>query len=356
MESSKEGLIEIDGSYGEGGGQILRTSLSLSALLKKPTTIHHIRAKRKNPGLAPQHLTGVEALARITGAKVQGAQMGSQVVTFVPEKVQPGNYHFQVGNGKRDTAGSVTLLLQTLLPPLSLSHETSQLTLAGGTHVSWSPPFHYLTEVLFPVLNGMGVSVEGILNRWGWYPRGGGIMEVKIQPNPAMKPILLRDRGSMRKIRGLSATSNLPKNVAERQRDDALRRIEKEMKMDAEIDVLYDAPSGGTGSFFFLVAESERAFAGFSSLGARGKPAEQVAREAVDSLKEYIESTACIDSHLADQLLLFMALAKGRSSFTAHPITDHLLTNLWVIRQFLNLKISFSGEVGDTGSVDIFNE
>ena len=355
MDSSSEGLIEIDGSYGEGGGQILRTSLALSALLKKPTTIHHIRARRKNPGLAPQHLTGLEALARITGAKVQGAQIGSQAVTFVPEKVKPGDYHFQVGDGRRSTAGSVTLLLQTLLPPLSLSQENSQLTAVGGTHVSWSPPFHYLTEVFFPILNVMGLTVEGILKRWGWYPKGGGVMEVKIQPNPAMKPVLLSDRGSLKRIRGLSATSDLPKHVAERQRDYALRRIEKEMKIDAEIDILYDPPSDGTGSFFFLVAESDRAVAGFSSLGARGKPAEQVAREAYDSLKEYIDSAACIDSHLADQLLVFMALARGRSSFTAYPITDHLLTNLWVIRQFLNVKISFKGE-GKMGRVDIFNE
>jgi RNA 3'-terminal phosphate cyclase (ATP) len=356
MESSEEDMIEIDGSYGEGGGQILRTSLALSAILKRPITLHHIRANRKNPGLAPQHLTGVEALARMTGAKVQGAHIGSQRVSFVPERVEPGEYHFQVGDGKRSTAGSVTLLLQTLLPPLSLSPEPSRLTLAGGTHVPWSPPSHYLTEVFFPVLNAMGASIKGVLNRWGWYPRGGGILEVQIQSTPGMRPILLMDRGSMRMIRGFSATSNLPRHVAERQRDYALRWIDKEMKMDAEIDLLCDAPSDGTGSFVFLVAESERAVAGFSSLGARGRPAEDVAREAVVSLKEYIDSGACIDPHLADQLLLFMSLTKGHSSFTTHRITNHLLTNLWVIRQFLGLRLSVSGEEGKERRVDIFNE
>ena len=138
MGPSAEGPIEVDGSYGEGGGRILRTSLALAALLKKPTLVHPIRAKRKNPGLAPQHLTGVEALARIAGAKVQGAEIGSQTVTFSPLKVNPGDYHFRVGNGKRSTAGSVTLLLQTFLPPISLSQEVSRLTLEGGTHVPWS--------------------------------------------------------------------------------------------------------------------------------------------------------------------------------------------------------------------------
>ena len=352
MQASDESLIEIDGSYGEGGGQILRTSLALSAILKKPTTIHHIRAKRKNPGLRPQHLKGAEALAQIAGAKIQGARIGSGVLTFAPQNIHPGVYRFQVGNGKR-SAGSVTLLLQTLLPVLGLAPEHSRLTLMGGTHVSWSPPFQYVSEVLFPALGFMGISAQGTIERWGWYPQEGGIVRMEIQPSCELKPITCLDRGALKRIHGLSATTNLPKHVAERQRDYAAKRIREEMGREAEINLLYDVPGVGTGSFFFLVAESEKMVAGFSSLGERGKRAEEVAREAVEPLFDYLRSEACVDSHLADQIPIFMALAEGDSSFTTHRITQHLLTNLWVIRQFVKARISLTGELGRAGRVDI---
>ena len=164
------------------------------------------------------------------------------------------------------------------------------------------------------------------------------------------------DRGLLKKIRGISAISHLPKHVGERQRDYAIRRIEQELKTDAEIMVLYDVPAYGAGSFLFLVTESERAVAGFSSLGKRGKPAEEVAREAVDALKEYTESDGCIDPYLSDQLIPFMALTKGNSSFTTTKITEHLLTNLWVVQHFLDIKISKWGEKGEGGRVQFLNE
>jgi RNA 3'-terminal phosphate cyclase (ATP) len=351
MGIEEKRLIEIDGSYGEGGGQILRTALAFSAIYKRSLTVHRIRAKRKNPGLGHQHLMAVKALAQISGAKVEGGAIGSETLRFIPNEICPGDYKFQIG-----TAGSVTLLLQALLLPLSLSQKNSQLTLVGGTHVPWSPPFHYLSEVLFPTLHSMGISVEARIERWGWYPKGSGILEVEIQSSPNLKPISLLDRGPLKKIRGLSASSCLPKHVGERQRDEALRRIEKEMKIDAEITVLSDAPANGPGSFVFLVAESEKAIAGFSSLGKRGKPAEEVAREAVDSLKEYVQSDGCIDPHLADQLIPFLVLAKGNSSFTTLRITEHLLTNLWVVQHFSDVRISKRGEKGEKGRIEFFNE
>lgn len=350
MENHGERQIEIDGSYGEGGGQILRTALAFSAILKVPVTIHHIRAGRKNPGLQPQHLKAAEALAQIAEARTEGIRIGSEKITFVPNKVLQGDYKFEVG-----TAGSVTLLIQTLLPPLCLSREKSRLTLVGGTHVEWSPPFHYLSEVLLPTLSLMGISATASIERWGWYPKGGGIIHIETKPLPELKPISLVDRGLLKKIRGISAISHLPKHVVERQRDYAIRRIEKELKTDAEIMVLYDVPAYGPGSFLFLVTESERAIAGFSSLGKRGKPAEEVAREAVDALKEYTESDGCIDPYLADQLIPFMALTKGNSSFTTTKITEHLLTNLWVVQHFLDIKISKWGEKGEGGRVQFLN-
>jgi len=351
METDDKRMIEIDGSYGEGGGQILRTALALSAIFNLPITVHHIRAGRKKPGLQPQHLRGVEALARITGAQTQGVKIGSESIIFIPQKILPGEYRFEVG-----TAGSVALLLQTLLPLLCLSQESFRLTLVGGTHVPWSPPFHYLSEVLFPTLSSMGGFIEASIERWGWYPKGGGVIQLEIKPSSELKPISLLNRGTLKRIHGLSATSQLPKHVSERQRDEALKRIENEMKMDAEISVLYDVPSNGPGSFLFLVAESEGAVAGFSSLGKRGKRAEEVAREVVDSLKDYLESDGCIDPHLADQLIPFMALAKGNSSFTTTQMTEHLITNLWVVRHFMDRKTSVLGEKGGKGRVDFFNE
>jgi len=352
MEGREESLIEIDGSYGEGGGQILRTSLALSTIFHKPVSVHHIRAKRNNPGLRPQHLRGVEALARISGAKIQGATIGSTNVTFLPQDLIPGEYQFDVGNGRR-SAGAVTLLLQTILPALCLGERRSCLRLTGGTHVPWSPPFHYLSDVLFPVLGSMGLSVKGTLERWGWYPKGGGRIEVDIDPTAELKPMAWVDRGPLKRIRGISATSNLPKHVAERQGGYARKKIRDELDIDAEIDLLHNVPGEGPGSFFFLAAESEKMISGFSSLGAPGKRAEAVAEEAVGSLTDYLKSDACVDAHLADQLLVFMALARGRSSLTTERITNHLLTNIWVVRQFMNLNISVSGTLGRKGRVDV---
>jgi RNA 3'-phosphate cyclase len=351
MAQETERMIEIDGSYGEGGGQILRTALALSALLNRSLTIHQIRSKRKNPGMRRQHLAALEALARITGARVKGGTLSSQTLSFIPNEISPGDYQFRIG-----TAGSTTLLLQALLLPLSQSRKNSKLILEGGTHVPWSPPFHYLQEILFPALRLMGVSVKGYLERWGWYPRGGGILRVEIEPGLGLNPIPLLNRGDLKKIRGLSAASNLPRPIVERQRDEALRRIEKVLKVEGEISLLPNAPATGQGSFLFLVAEFEEVTAGFSALGQRGKPAEEVAKEAFLSLQNFVESEGCIDPHLADQLVPFMALAKGRSSFTTSRITEHLLTNLWVVQQFLDVNISRRGEKGDFGKIELFNE
>jgi RNA 3'-terminal phosphate cyclase (ATP) len=282
---------------------------------------------------------------------VEGAAIGSQTLRFIPGETRAGDYKFEI-----KTAGAVTLLVQALLPALSLSGKDSRLTLVGGTHVPWSPPFHYLSEVLFPTLNLLGISLEGRIKQWGWYPKGGGIVEVDVKPGLSLKPISLLDRGRLRKIRGISAASHLPKHVGERQRDEALKRIETELKMDAEISVLSDVPAHGPGSVVFLVTEAEKAMAGFSSLGQRGKPAEEVAREAVRSLKDYLESDGCIDPHLADQLIPFLILAKGHSSFRTTRVTEHLLSNLWVVQHFSPVKTSRSGEKGKAGKVEFFNE
>ncbi len=343
-----QSVIEIDGSYGEGGGQILRTALAFSTILKQPIRITRIRAGRKHPGLQPQHLKSIEALTTLSNSYAEGNQIGSKTITFFPGEIVPGRYEFDIG-----TAGSVTLLLQAILLPLSLSQGESRLILKGGTHVEWSPPFHYLTEILLPTLARMGVQVEVELQRWGWYPRGGGQIDLKIEPARRLTPILFNQRGAIKRIYGLSAISNLPKHVAERQREQALRRIERECHFEAEIEVLPDIPSKDQGSFLFIVVESEGGKAGFSSLGRRGKRAESVGDEVVDALKDYIVSDACLDAHLPDQLVPFLAIAHGQSSFTTTRVTEHLLTNLWVIQHFLNISLTKSGGRGEKGKIDL---
>jgi RNA 3'-terminal phosphate cyclase (ATP) len=351
MESYQRDLIEIDGSYGEGGGQILRTALALSAILRKPFALSHIRSKRKNPGLQAQHLAAVEALVRITEAQTEGVKFGSQRIIFIPQEIRSGMYQFEI-----KTAGSVTLLLQAIFLPLCLSKGISTVTLVGGTHVRWSPSFHYFSEVLLPILERISVSARAIIEEWGFYPNGGGRIQLTINPVRDLKPISLVDRGILKRIRGISAISNLPRHVADRQREQALKRMQSELQIEGEIAILDHVPSNGTGSFLFLLAEYERGLAGFSSLGDRGRPAEKVADEAVDCLKDYLVSDGCIDPYLADQIVPFMALARGNSSFTTTRITEHFLTNLWVIRHFLDVKILREGETGARGRVEFLNE
>ena len=344
--------MTIDGSHGEGGGQILRTALSLSALLGKGIEIERIRAGRQKPGLRPQHLTGVRALARIAGAKLEGDQIGSESLSFSPDKVRGGAYCFNVAE-ERGSAGAITLVLQVVLLPLCFSTSSSEVTLLGGTHVPWSPPFHYLSMVLLPTLNRMGLCCEAEIKRWGWYPKGGGAARVKIVPVEELRSIDISNRGRTRRIFGISGTSNLPAHITLRQKERAHQRIKEKLRLLPDIQIVDKAPSPGQGTVLFLLLESEGGVSGFSALGRRGKRAEEVADEAVDQLIEHIDSGGCVDPHLSDQLIPFAALANGKSVFSTSRITRHLLTNIWVVKQFLDVEIEVEGREGEAGRVEI---
>jgi len=338
-------MLTIDGSYGEGGGQILRTALALSTVMDRPVLIEKIRAGRRNPGLQAQHLAGIKALAEITRAEVEGATIGSISLRFVPTQIAHGAYRWDVG-----TAGAISLVLQAVLVPLAFAPAESHITITGGTHVPWSPPFTYVEQVLLPTLQGMGFRVSLRLGRWGFYPRGGGVVEGTIEPS-VLKPLTLTRRGPLTEIVGLSAVAGLPIGIAERQRQRALARLSS-LGVPCRIEsISVEAWSPGTVLFLLISCEGGRA--GFSSLGEKGKPAERVSDEACDQVLAYLEREGAADPFLADQLLLPMALAPGSSSMTTTRVTEHLLTNQWVVEQFLPGRVGVEGDVGQPGRVTI---
>ena len=348
-------MIVINGSYGEGGGQVLRTSLTLSALLGEPMLIENIRARRRKPGLQAQHLTGVWAIAQICDAELEGADLGSLTLTFKPRSSpRAGEYFFDVAEARKGgSAGATSLVFQTLLLPLALAPGQSRLTIGGGTHVAWSPPFHYLKHAYLPTLAHMGLEAQVEVERWGWYPIGGGQMTAAIRGRGGsyLSGLDLVERGELKRLWGISATSNLPPHIGQRQKKRAEEYLRKR-GFDPRIEIV-DAPSPGQGTAVFLAAEYEHAVAGFSSLGERGKPAEKVAEEACCEFIAYHQSGACLDKHLADQLILPLALASGPSTFTTCEITQHLLTNVWVVEQFLDVRFEIEGEEGQKGSVQV---
>ncbi len=352
-----ETLVIIDGSHGEGGGQVLRTTLTLSALLGQPVRLEHVRAGRKNPGLAPQHLTAVRAVAQVCAAQVDGAALGSQTLTFTPQAPpQAGNYHFDVAqSAKGGSAGAISLILQAVLLPLTCANGRSKLTLKGGTHVPWSPPVHYLAGVYLPTLARRGIEASIELERWGFYPLGGGEVRAEIRGKRRTDQwagLMIQAPGDLVRVRVLSAAANLPAHIRERQARRAVQRLEAAGIRRYKLEVV-DAPSPGQGTVVFLLAEYDSVVAGFTGLGARGKPAEAVADEAVDAFLAHHRSGAAVDPHLADQLILPLALASQPSVFTTSQVTDHLLTNAWVVQQLLKVNVRISGDVGHTGQIDI---
>ncbi len=336
-------MIEIDGSHGEGGGQILRTAVALSVITGKPVRIYNIRANRPNPGLRPQHLHGILALKELSNARVKGARVGSSVLEFFPGKPEPKHIRVQI-----KTAGSVTLVLQALLPAMAFVGGSFEIT--GGTDVPWSPPVDYMKNVTLFALKRMGLRVELELKRRGHYPKGGGLVIGRVKPWEKRTPIRALEWKRISKFGGISHATNLPGHIAERQAKAAEERIRELYNLPVEIEIEVSR-SLGPGSGIVLWAETDFLRLGGDALGKRGKPAEVVGREAADELLGQLTSKKAVDKFLGDQLIPFLAFAGGEIGVV--EITSHLITNIWVVERFLGKTFTVEGDVGSPGTVRI---
>jgi RNA 3'-terminal phosphate cyclase (ATP) len=339
-------VIEIDGSAGEGGGQLLRTALSLSVLTGQAFTMRQIRASRPRPGLRPQHLAAVHAAARISGGVVSGDRIASRQIGFSPGPVRPGDYHFDIG-----TAGATSLVLQTVLLPLAMAADASRLSISGGTHVPWSPCFHYLDWHWRPLLSRIGIAFDLALVMAGFYPEGNGELQAGIPGGARPRGIELTARGPLRRVRGLSGVANLAMEIGERQRRQALSRLRILGPAVASDVAVESFPARSRGTVLLLLAEFEHSQACFFALGARGKPAERVADEAVEALLAFLQTDGAVDAWLADQLLLPLALAPEPSALRTAEVTLHLLTNATLIGSFLPVRIAVDGPLGESAIV-----
>lgn len=344
-------LLEINGALGEGGGQILRSALTLSILTGKSIFIRNIRLNRTKHGLLAQHLTSVGAAAAVSKAHVEGAALGSTSLTFRPNAVRSGRYKFDI-----NTAGATSLVFQTVFLPLSRASAASSVIISGGTHVRWSPCYHFLRLQWLPYLQRMGFDADIELNTAGFYPQGGGRINTVIRPATTITPLNMVERGKLIRISGISAVANLNREIAERQKRQALGRLVSiSSKLDQpEIKIKIDElPSATKGTLLLLLAEFENGSACYCALGELGKPAERVADEAVDALLAFLETKATLDQYLADQLVLPLSLAEGPSIFHTNQITQHLLTNVEIIRLFLPVTFSIDGDFGKPGIIHI---
>jgi RNA 3'-terminal phosphate cyclase (ATP) len=343
----RSSLLEIDGAAGEGGGQILRTSLALALLTGRPFHLFNLRAGRQRPGLQPQHLLSVQAAATIGQARLRGAARDSTDLVFEPGEVNSGRYHFAIG-----TAGATSLVLHTLYLPLALRGTgPSEVTITGGTHVRASPSFDFLDTTWRPYLGLLGLHLELKMLRAGFYPRGGGAIEARIPRCPRLQPLDLTEVGRPNRATGLSVVAGLPEDIARRQARRAAHRLKAS---GLRVDIREESWPGGPGTILTVVLDTSPVPTLFFALGERGKRAEQVADEAAEQALAFLGAEpAGVDAHSADQLVLPLALAEGPSTYRVAQVTRHLTTNVAVIRRFLEREILVEGEEGRPGRVQI---
>jgi RNA 3'-terminal phosphate cyclase (ATP) len=332
-------VILVDGAHGEGGGQIVRASVALSAVTGQACKIENIRAGRTNPGLAAQHVAAVRAVAALCSAEVDGLEIASRVLAFRPGKIEAGRHAIDVG-----TAGSVTLVLQACLPVALAAPSTVRLELTGGTDVPWSPPLDYAARVFLPLVRRCGTHADILLVRRGYYPRGGGLVEVTIQPWAPANPFRTEDPGRPRAIRGIAHVSNLPADIPKRMKHAAMRRLHGRGEVKIEERVYSGDQAVGQGGALVLWAETEETVLGADSLAARGKPSERVGEEAASSLTKDLDAGSSLDLHMADQILPYLLRSPELSTFSVREVSGHLRTLAWLIPQFTRRDVSIQGK------------
>jgi RNA 3'-terminal phosphate cyclase (ATP) len=324
-------MIVIDGSQGEGGGQILRTALALSMVTGKPFQMEKVRAGREKPGLMRQHLTALRAAAEVCGATVSGDELGSRTLSFSPGLVRPGHYEFKVG-----TAGSATLVLQTILPPLLAAGGPSDLVLEGGTHNPFAPPFNFLDKCFLPLINRMGATIHANLERPGFYPAGGGRFTISIQPAAKLKALDLLEAGALRRHRAVALVGGLSRNIAERE----VKVIARRLGWEADCLQVEIAPNAcGPGNLVTVELEYAAHTEVFTGFGQTRVSAEAVAEQVVEEVRRYLAAQVPVGEHLADQLMVPLALAGG-GAYRTLPLSRHAVTNRAIIGLFLDVPIA----------------
>ncbi|MCD6457836.1 MAG: RNA 3'-terminal phosphate cyclase [Thermoproteales archaeon] len=336
-------MLEIDGSYGEGGGQLLRYSVALAALLRKSVRIFNIRAKRSNPGLRPQHLNAVKTIVELVNGDVQGLKIGSTSITIKPRsRPRVSTYRVDIG-----TAGSISLLLQATLPVLLAAEKSIKMIIRGGTTVKWSPPIPYFQNVLLPNLQKFGVKASIKLVRRGFYPKGGGEVEVEVFPSYPLRSTKFDFFTAIKEINILSYVGNLPKHIAERQARAAIEVLRREgfNNKISKVIIDYKTPSTSKGTGILVWAVTDEGIVGGDSIGEIGKRAEIVGKEAAEKIVKVLKTGASIDPHALDNIVIYMALAEGSSMAISSELTSHAKTAMdlcsWIT------GASFSYEVKD---------
>ncbi len=332
-------MIEIDGSTGEGGGQLVRTACALSALTGTAIRLFSIRARRAPPGLAPQHLTAVRAVAALCGAEVEGLEVRASEIRFRPQALRGGEYRFDVG-----TAGSITLVLQAVLPVAFACPQPVRLIVRGGTDVRAAPPLDYLRFVFLPLLERIGLSASLTLHTRGYYPRGGGEVTVDVRPG-SPQCLVLDEAGALEAVDGVAHVSNLPVHIVERMQATAEQFLRPLMPtVHIKPEALGPDRAIGAGGAIALWARTSTSLLGAGAVAQRGIPAEQIARDAVELLLADLQVGATLDLHAVDQLLIYLARAPGESRFRTRALTTHAETCLWLLRQFLPLEVNVHTE------------
>jgi len=334
-------MLDIDGAHGEGGGQLVRTAVALAAIRGTPIRLSSARAARRNPGLAPQHVAAVRAVASMCDARCDGVEPRSTGFTFAPGRLRGGHFRVDVG-----TAGSITLVLQAMLPVAAACGERCAISIRGGTDVRAAPPMDYFRFVLLPLLERLGLRAALTVERRGYYPRGGGEVHLQVAPAPRLSPFVVDDAGQGDGIDIRAHVAQLPREIAERMVDAARRALPAALRIDAQVESVGAEHSGGPGGAIVLCARTPATVLGAAQVAERGVRAERLGQLAAEDLAADLRARATLDVHAADQMPVFLALAQGQSRFRARELSSHARTTMWLLERFGAARFAVQQRVG----------